>query len=62
MIELPAIEVVPPEDPGPLDAALRGLEAYGWIAFTSANAVRAVANRLPALGLPLALEIGRAHV
>ena len=56
VIDLPAIEVVPPEDPAPLDAALRGLEAYGWVAFTSANAVRAVANRLPALGLPLALD------
>ena len=55
VIELPAIEVVPPEDPGPLDEALRGLEAYGWVAFTSANAVRAVASRLRALGLPAAL-------
>ena len=55
VIELPAIEVVPPEDPGPLDEALRGLEAYGWVAFTSANAVRAVAGRLQALGLPAAL-------
>lgn len=55
VIQLPAIEVVPPDDPAPLDAALRGLEAYGWIVFTSANAVRAVADRLKALGLPSAL-------
>ena len=55
VIDLPAIEVVPPEDPGPLDEALRGLEAYGWVAFTSANAVRAVANRLRTLGLPMSL-------
>jgi uroporphyrinogen-III synthase len=55
VIQLPAIEVVPPEDPAPLDAALRGLEAYSWIIFTSANAVRAVADRLKALELPLAL-------
>jgi len=55
VIEVPAIEVVPPEDPAPLDAALRGLEVYGWVAFTSANAVRAVADRIKALGLPAAL-------
>ncbi|HVQ28697.1 MAG TPA: uroporphyrinogen-III synthase [Vicinamibacteria bacterium] len=55
VIDLPAIEIVPPEDPGPLDAALRELEAYQWVVFTSANAVRAVASRLRALDLPLAL-------
>ena len=55
VIDLPAIEVAPPEDPGPLDEALRGLEAYAWVAFTSANAVRAVAQRLVALGLPVVL-------
>ena len=52
VIDLPAIEIVPPEDPGPLDEALRELEAYEWVGFTSANAVRAVASRLAALDLP----------
>jgi uroporphyrinogen III methyltransferase/synthase len=49
--EVPAIEIAPPADPEALDAALRGLERYAWVAFTSANAVRAVRQRLEALGL-----------
>lgn len=62
VIELPAIEVAPPEDPGPLDRALQRLESYRWIAFTSANAVRAVAERLAGLGLPVALRGPRVAV
>lgn len=52
VLEVPAIEVVPPEDVRPLDAALSRRESYDWIAFTSANAVHAVRDRLGALGLP----------
>lgn len=48
---LPLIDVQPPSDPGPLDAALRQLEAYQWVVFTSANAVEALARRVAALGL-----------
>jgi uroporphyrinogen-III synthase len=48
---VPAIEIAPPEDGGPLDRALAGIHRYDWIAFTSANAVFAVADRLSALGL-----------
>lgn len=51
VLELPLIEIQPPEACGPLDAALARLHNYDWLAFTSANAVRAVANRLAALGL-----------
>ncbi len=50
---VPAIEIAPAQDPGPLDRALAGLHRYDWIAFTSANAVLAVADRLSMLGLPL---------
>src|SRR2546422_5871144 len=57
VIEVPAIETAPSEDPGPLDEALGRLEGYDWIAFTSANAVQAVRDRLGALGL--APAIGR---
>ncbi|MFI5006451.1 MAG: uroporphyrinogen-III synthase, partial [Solirubrobacterales bacterium] len=46
VLEVPAIEVVPPEDVRPLDAALSRRESYDWIAFTSANAVHAVRDRL----------------
>lgn len=51
VVELPLIEIHLPEDAAPLDAALGRLHAYDWLAFTSANAVRAVADRLAALGL-----------
>jgi uroporphyrinogen III methyltransferase / synthase len=51
VIEVPLIAVAPPLDWAPLDVALRRLEGYDWIAFTSANAVRAVAGRVRSLGL-----------
>src|SRR5438445_3803533 len=50
VIEVPAIETAPSEDPGPLDEALGRLEGYDWVAFTSANAVQAVRDRLNGLG------------
>lgn len=51
VLEVPAIEILPPEDPGPLDAALGGLDQYDWIVLTSPNAVAAVLTRLTVLGL-----------
>jgi uroporphyrinogen-III synthase len=51
VLEVPAIEIVPPEDPGPLDAALVALDRYDWIVLTSPNAVAAVLTRLTVLGL-----------
>ena len=44
VVEVPLIATAPPEDPGAVDAAVAGLDACDWIAFTSANAVRAVAD------------------
>lgn len=35
----PTIEIVDPPDPAPLDAAIRDLDVYAWVVFTSANAV-----------------------
>lgn len=55
VIEVPAIETAPSEDTGPLDEALGRIEGYDWVAFTSANAVRAVRDRLSALGLAPAI-------
>lgn len=52
VLEVPAIDVAPPEDARAFDAALLHLERYDWVAFTSANAVQAVRDRLDALGLP----------
>lgn len=54
----PAIAFAPAEDTGPLDAALRRLHQYDWLLLTSANGVRAVAERLRALGLDLAATEG----
>jgi uroporphyrinogen III methyltransferase/synthase len=45
---LPAIEVQPPEDPGPLDRAIEQLERYDWLIFTSANGVQFFMDRLDA--------------
>ena len=52
VVELPALALEPPPDCAPLDAALRRLSGYDWIAFTSRNAVRAVFDRLGTLGVP----------
>jgi len=56
--ELPAIGFAPPADPGPLDAALRGLAGFDWVAFASATAVERTLERLVALGLPRAALAG----
>ena len=45
-INIPVIAIAPPDDIVALDAALDALSTYDWIAFTSANAVKAVAERL----------------
>jgi uroporphyrinogen-III synthase len=52
--EIPAIVFAAPADPGPLDAALRGLAEFDWVVFTSATAVDRTLLRLDALGLPRA--------
>ncbi len=39
VVHVPTIELVPPADPAPLNAALGQLGAYDWIVFTSANGV-----------------------
>jgi uroporphyrinogen-III synthase len=49
VLEVPATAIGPPEDPAPLDEALRGLDRFDWVVFTSANAVEAVRDRLVAL-------------
>jgi uroporphyrinogen-III synthase len=51
VLEVPAIEVVPPRDPAPLDAALAEIDRYDWIVLTSPNAVAALLTRLTVLGL-----------
>jgi len=48
--ELPAIEIRPAGDYGPLDRAIARLGCYDWLIFTSANGVRFFVARLDASG------------
>ena len=50
-IVAPTIRVMPPDDWGPLDAAISELDSYDWVIFTSANGVRFFAERLLSSGL-----------
>ena len=50
-VEIPTIEVSRLERFGELDSRLRSLSGFDWVAFTSANAVRAVCDRLMEIGL-----------
>jgi len=50
-VEVPVLEIRPPENSEPLDAALRQLNDYDWLILTSANTVRALAERAAALGV-----------
>ena len=66
-VEVPVLEIRPPASFKPLDAALRQLDRYDWLILTSANAVRALAERaaffgfsLPALAPPSVAAIGEA--
>lgn len=53
VFEFPTIEIKPPEDFGPLDGAIRNLDAFDWIVFTSVNGVEAFVERLKYHGLDL---------
>ena len=46
----PAIRIVPPDDPRPLDDACAAAASFDWIVFTSANAVDAFLERLAERG------------
>jgi uroporphyrinogen III methyltransferase/synthase len=48
VVELPTIEIRPPDDWGPLDSAIAELGSYDWVLFTSANGVRFFTERLDA--------------
>ena len=42
----PAIEIAPPADWAPVDAALARIDEFDWIVFSSANGVRSLLDRL----------------
>lgn len=50
-IEVPTIEIAPPEDFSDLDEAIRNLSGFQWIVFTSVNGVDAFFNRLNNFGM-----------
>jgi len=52
-IEVPVLEIVPPESYQPLDTALRDLAQYDWLIVTSSNTVRVLAERAFAVGISL---------
>jgi uroporphyrinogen III methyltransferase/synthase len=51
VVALPTIRLAPPDDWGPLDAALADLPRFAWLIFTSANGVAAFRDRLAVAGL-----------
>ncbi len=53
-VEVPVLEIRPPEDFAPLDRALRQLASYDWLIFTSANTVRKLVERAKEQGIALA--------
>jgi len=51
----PALEIQPPTDWTPFDAALKNTDRFDWIVFTSANGVRMCFERMRQLELPLSV-------
>ncbi len=47
----PCLDIAPPPEPAALDARLRNLRDFDWIAFSSGNAVWAIAERARAIGV-----------
>jgi uroporphyrinogen-III synthase/uroporphyrinogen III methyltransferase/synthase len=57
-VEVPVLEIRPPESFAALDEALLTLANYDWLILTSANTVRALAERAAALGMGLTQPTG----
>lgn len=53
VVEVPLLELAPPEDPEPLSRAVVDIDGYDWVALTSANAVQALAAALERAGRTL---------
>lgn len=58
-VAAPAIEILPPDDLGPLQDAIAELPSFAWVVCTSANAVRAIAALLAdhALSWPSQVQV-----
>jgi uroporphyrinogen-III synthase len=60
-VEVPVLEIRPPDSPGPLDEAVKKLGTFDWLILTSANTVLALAARCVALDVDVS-EIKRLSV
>ncbi len=59
-VEVPVIEIRPPDSYEPLDSALRNLSSYDWLIFTSTNSVHFFGERAASLGIvapPTGLQV-----
>ncbi len=54
VIQIPSIEIRPPQSYRPLDSALKNLEQYEWLILTSVNGVEAMFARMKRLRLEAA--------
>ena len=53
VFDLPSLVIGPPDDWGPLDDALKKIDKFDWIIFSSANGVRNVETRMKQIDLSL---------
>jgi uroporphyrinogen III methyltransferase/synthase len=58
----PTIQIVPPADPGPLEAAVRLEATFDWVVFTSANGVRALVEAADRAGSGIGRVVGSGRV
>lgn len=61
IIELPCIEIREPDDTAALDDAIRAMNDFAWILFTSQNAARYFAHRMRVLGANPA-HVAKSHL
>ncbi|MHB8993661.1 MAG: uroporphyrinogen-III C-methyltransferase [Armatimonadota bacterium] len=52
-IEMPVIQIMPPDSWEPVDRALEEMECFDWLVFTSVNSVTALTDHLAALELDI---------
>jgi uroporphyrinogen-III synthase/uroporphyrinogen III methyltransferase/synthase len=57
-VEVPVLDIRPPESFAALDATLRQLDQYDWLVLTSANAVRALSDRAAFLDVATLQPVG----
>jgi uroporphyrinogen III methyltransferase / synthase len=61
VVEFPTIETAPPRSYSPLDRAIKRIDSFDWIIFTSATGVESFVGRLKSLGRDIR-ELGRASI